>query len=76
MDQSVLRKFNQSVQRGLEDRTDLPLGRNSLNVAESISVDQGHQNSMPIRVDWGGDWEAVLVQQLHEEELPNGAESG
>jgi hypothetical protein len=45
-------------------------------VAEGISVDQGHEDSVAIGVDRLGDRELVFVKQLHKEKLADRAESG
>lgn len=59
-----------------EKKLDLFLGGDSLDVAESVTVDQGHEYAVAIGVD--GSWyrELVFVQKLHEKELAYGAESG
>lgn len=60
----------------LEHKPNFLLSGHALDATEGVSVDQGHENAVAVGVNRRGHWELVLMQQLHEEELPDGTESG
>lgn len=76
MDKTVFCEIYENFYGFFEKKLDLFLGGDSLDVAESVTVDQGHEYAVAIGVD--GSWyrELVFVQKLHEKELAYGAESG
>ena len=69
MNETVFGEVYQVLDAGFEQGLYLFLGSYAGYLAESIPVDQGHQDSVAVGVDWSWNWKFVLVKQLHEEEL-------
>lgn len=76
VDETVLGKVEEDFYAHLEESLYFVLAADPLDVAESVSFDEGHDDGVAVSVDGLGGGEVVFVEQLHEHELPDGAESG
>jgi hypothetical protein len=76
MDESMLGKLDNQLQSFMKNSLDRAMLSNFLDMAQRITINKGHQNSMPISVDGSGCGESTLMKDLHEGEFPDGGEPG
>lgn len=62
VNQPVLSKFHQSIEGSLENRFNLLLSGDPLNMAKGISVYQGHEDGVSVGIDGSRDGEPIFMQ--------------
>lgn len=70
VNEPILGKLNQDFEGLFEQPCDFLLGGDPLDVAEGVSVDERHEDGVTIGVDGFGGGKSLLIEHLHEHELP------
>ena len=63
MDEAVLRELNDELDQAMVDLLSVD---ESFDVDHRVGLDQGHHDTVSVRIDRHRSWEASLIQRLHE----------